>query len=384
MIPIGKVHAAAIERTGLEDFGSRDYWQGLNVLVESLEIEAAMTATGRHAITEIIIQALMGRLRAEAGLKARPEAASSTIARPLVIVGLPRTGTTALHQLMAASPHFQGLELWLAEMPRPRPPRDQWDRIGDYTACRAKTDAIAEMDPERAAIHMQSAELVDECWNLLRQSFASVTFECLFRIPTYSAWWAACDMGPAYAQHRRSIGLIGVDEPDTCWLLKDPSHLFAPEALFAAYPDANVVMTHRDPLKAVASVCSLTAVSRRGFEQHPDGIAHGREQTELWARGIDRMLAARAGRKDRFHDLHFSDFQADPLGSVAAICDRFGYPFDTAAERRMARWAADHPRGEHGVHDYSPESYGLRAEDLNERFARYIETCGVAVEQSVV
>ena len=380
MSNIEHLHAAAVERTGLDDFGRDDYLEGLAVLEESLEAEAAMTDIGRFAITEIMTQALMGRLCAEAGLKARPEAADAAIERPLVIIGLPRTGTTALHQLMAASPHFQGLELWLAEMPRPRPPRDQWEQIDDYVACKAKMNAVAEMDPERAAIHLQLADLVDECWNLFRQSFASVTFECLFRIPTYSAWWAGCDMGPAYAQHRRSIGLIGVDEPDTCWLLKDPSHLFAPEALFAVYPDANVVMTHRDPLKAVASVCSLAAVSRQGFEQHPDDIAHGAEQTELWARGIERMLAARAGREDRFYDLQFADFQADSLGSVAAICDRFGYQFDEAAEQAVVQWAADHPKGEHGVHHYSPEQYGLRAEALHERYADYIEACGVAVE----
>ena len=380
MSSIQQWHAAAAERTGLDDFGGDDYLEGLTVLEESLEVEAAMTDIGRFAIGEIITQALMGRLRAEAGLKARPEAADVAIEQPLVIIGLPRTGTTALHQLMAASPHFQGLELWLAEMPQPRPPRDQWEQIDDFLACKAKMDSIVEMDPERAAIHLQLADTVDECWNIFRQSFASVTFECLFRIPTYSAWWANCDMGLAYAQHRRSIGLIGVDEPDTRWILKDPSHLFAPEALFATYPDANVVMTHRDPLKAVASVCSLTAVSRQGFEEHPDDIAHGAEQTELWARGIERILASRAGREDQFYDLHFADFQSDPLGSVAAICARFGYQLDTAAEQAVAQWAADHPKGEHGVHDYSPEQYGLRAEAIHERYAEYIEACGVAVE----
>ncbi|MXZ85859.1 MAG: sulfotransferase [Acidimicrobiia bacterium] len=380
MSQIQQYHAAAVERTGLDDFGSDDYLEGLTVLEQSLEAEAAMTDIGRFAIGEIITQALMGRLRAEAGLKARPEAADVAIEQPLVIIGLPRTGTTALHQLMAASPHFQGLELWLAEMPQPRPPRDQWEHSDDFLSCKAKMDAIVEMDPERAAIHLQLADNVDECWNIFRQSFASVTFECLFRIPTYSAWWAACDMGPAYAQHRRSIGLIGVDEPDARWILKDPSHLFAPEALFATYPDANVVMTHRDPLKALASVCSLTAVSRQGFEELPDNIVHGAEQTELWARGIERLLAARAGREDRFYDLHFADFQRNPLGSVAAICDRFGYQFDTVAEQAVAQWAADHPKGEHGVHDYSPEQYGLRAEVIHERYADYIEACGVAVE----
>ena len=241
-------------------------------------------------------------------------------------------------------------------------------------------DAMVEMNPDQAAIHLQLADTVDECWNIFRQSFASVTFECLFRIPTYSTWWANCDMGPAYAQHRRSIGLIGVEEPDTRWILKDPSHLFAPEALFATYPDANVVMTHRDPLKAVASVCSLTGTSRQGFEEHPDDIALGAEQTELWARGIERMLASRAGREDRFYDLHFADFQRDPLGSVAAICDRFGYQFDAAAEQAVAQWAADHPKGEHGVHDYSPEQYGLRTEVIHERYSDYIEACGVTVE----
>lgn len=373
-------HGAAVDRTGLDDFGRVDYLEGLTVLEESLEAEAAMTDIGRFAIGEIITQALMGRLRAEAGLKARPEAAEVAIEQPLVIIGLPRTGTTALHQLMAASPNFQGLELWLAEMPQPRPPRDQWEQIDDYLACKAKMDAIVEMDPERAAIHLQLADTVDECWNIFRQSFASVTFECLFRIPTYSAWWANCDMGPAYARHRRSISLIGVDEPDTRWILKDPSHLFAPEALFATYPDANVVMTHRDPLKAVASVCSLTAVSRQGFEEHLDDIAHGAEQTELWARGIERLLATRAGREDQFYDLHFADFQRDPLGSVVAICARFGYELDDADEQAVAQWAADHPKGEHGVHDYRPEQYGLRAEVIHERYANYIETCGVAVE----
>ena len=380
MSQIEQWHGAAVERTGLDDFGQDDYLEGLTVLEDSLEAEAAMTDIGRFAIGEIITGALMGRLKAEAGLKDRPEAADVNVERPLVIIGLPRTGTTALHQLMAASPHFQGLELWLAEMPRPRPPRDQWEQIDDYVNCRAKMDAMAEMNPDQSTIHFQSAELVDECWNLFRHSFASVTFECLFRIPTYSAWWANCDMGPAYAHHRRSIGLIGVDEPDTCWLLKDPSHLFAPEALFATYPDANVVMTHRDPLKAVASVCSLTAVSRQGFEEHPDNIAHGAEQTELWAQGIERMLASRLGREDRFYDLQFADFQSDPLGCVAAICDRFGYQFDAAAEQAVVQWAADHPKGEHGVHDYSPDQYGLRAEVIHERYAHYIETCGVAVE----
>lgn len=380
MSQIEQYHAAAIERTGLDDFGSDDYLEGLNVLEESLEAEAGMTDIGRFAIGEIITQALMGRLRAEAGLKARPEAADVAIEQPLVIIGLPRTGTTALHQLVAASPQFQGLELWLAEMPQPRPPRGQWEQIDDFLACKAKMDAMVEMNPDQSAIHLQLADTVDECWNIFRQSFASVTFECLFRIPTYSSWWANCDMGPAYAQHRRSIGLIGVDEPDTRWILKDPSHLFAPEALFATYPDANVVMTHRDPLKAVASVCSLTGTSRQGFEEHPDDIVLGAEQTELWARGIERMLASRVGREDRFYDLQFADFQRDPLGSVAAICDRFGYQFDAAAEQAVAQWAADHPKGEHGVHDYSPEQYGLRAEVIHERYSDYIEACGVTVE----
>ncbi|MXZ76780.1 MAG: sulfotransferase, partial [Acidimicrobiia bacterium] len=127
MSQIDQYLAAAVERIGLDDFGSDDYLEGLTVLVDSLEAEAGMTDIGRFAIGEIITGALMGRLKAAAGLKARPEAADVAIEQPLVIIGLPRTGTTALHQLMAASPHFQGLELWLAEMPQPRPPRDQWE-----------------------------------------------------------------------------------------------------------------------------------------------------------------------------------------------------------------------------------------------------------------
>ena len=249
-------HEAARRATGLEDFGDAEYLEGLRVLLDSLDGEARLNPQGQLATRGMIVEALAARLRSEDGWAAHPEHADFPIGAPLVIIGLPRTGTTALHQLLSQDSGFQGLELWLATAPKPRPPRATWPDDDDFQACDVRMRRIYERSPAMRAIHFMAADLVDECWHLLAQSFAHSGWQANADVPSYARWWAGHDMGPAYERHRRNLQLIGHSDPDRRWLLKDATHLFDLEAFLRVYPDARIVHTHRDPVKLIPSVCS--------------------------------------------------------------------------------------------------------------------------------
>ena len=287
MTTVEDLHASASRLTGLSDFGPDDYTDGLAVLLESYERDAALTPAGAKAARSMIRGALMARLLSEAGWQAYPECASVPVRRPVFVTGLPRTGTTALHRLLVADPAHQGLELWLAEAPRPRPPRADWagDPVFQYIAAACARHHVAH--PEFMEVHYVAADQVEECWQLLRQSMRSVSFECLAHLPGYSAWLRAADWTAAYRRHRRNLQLIGLNDPGRRWVLKNPSHLFALDALLAVYPDALVIQTHRDPRAAIASVCSLAAQASDGWSESFRGPVIGRDQLELWASGLE-------------------------------------------------------------------------------------------------
>jgi len=219
-----------------------------------------------------------------------------------------------------------------------------------------------------------NADEVDECWHVFHQSFASVTFECTASVPSYSRWWAAHDMRAAYRRHRDNLRLIGHGSDERRWVLKDPSHLFAMNALLEVYPDACVVLTHRHPVKLIPSVCSLNARFRAGLDNAPDPKAQGREQLELWARGIDRTMEARRGRDPaRFFDMDFREFVENPMAMARRIYDYFGFELTPRAERRLIDWQSANPQGRHGAHNYTLEEFGLSATAIEDRFAAYLE-----------
>ena len=191
--------------------------------------------------------ALAARLFSEAAWQANPGYAQVRIDRPVFVTGLPRTGTTALHRLLAADPAHQGLAMWLAEVPQPRPPREAWPADPVFQYIQAACERHHAEHPEFMAVHYVAADQVEECWQLLRQSMRSISWECLAHLPTYSAWLAVQDWTDAYRRHRRNLQLIGLPEAGRRWVLKNPSHLFALDALLAVYPDALVIQTHRDP-----------------------------------------------------------------------------------------------------------------------------------------
>ena len=184
----------ARRETGLFELGPDDWRPGLECLLDSAEHEVSLTPIGQAALCEQVVTGLKGRLHSEAGFRRHADVDAVTIDRPLLVVGMPRTASTTLHRLLIRDVALQGLEMWLADTPMRRPPRAAWRSIPSFVECDARTKALFAAAPELRAIHDMDADEVDECWHLLRQSFATVNLECTFGVPSYSAWWAACDV----------------------------------------------------------------------------------------------------------------------------------------------------------------------------------------------
>ncbi|WP_433833888.1 sulfotransferase family protein [Actinoplanes sp. CA-015351] len=359
---VDDLQASAVRMTGLDDFGDSGYRDGLGVLLSAYRNEAALTPAGSKRTRQLLRGALVSRLLSEGAWRQYPAFSQAPVERPIFVTGLPRTGTTALHRLLAADPAHQGLELWLTEVPQPRPPRDSWPSHPVYALLRDAYLSHSEFN----GVHHLGPDQVEECWRLLCQSMTSVSFECTAFIPSYSSWLSTQDWVSAYQRHRRNLQLIGLNDPGRRWVLKNPSHLFALDALLAVYPDAIVIQTHRDPRAAIGSVCSLNAVASTGWSTVFEGPVLGRAQLSLWSRGLQSFREARA-RHDPSHfiDVRYEDFVTDPLGTVAAIYARLGAGLSDEARAAMA---ASHAGAGKPSHAYDLATYGLTPAEVDKAF----------------
>jgi hypothetical protein len=370
---VADLHASASKLTGLEDFGDGEYVEGLQVLLESYEADAELTPFGNKVHRAFLRGALVARLLSEAGWRSYPSYVDVPIERPIFVTGLPRTGTTALHRLLAEDPAHQGLELWLTEVPQPRPPRASWAENPVFQGIQAGYERHHVEHPEFMGVHASSADMVEECWRLLRQSMRSVSFECLAYLPRYSKWLSEQDWTSAYARHRRNLQLIGLPDAGRRWVLKNPSHLFALDALMAAYPDALVIQTHRAPRTIIGSMCSLAEQAAAGWSDKFRGEVIGRTQLELWARGAEQFTNARKRYAPaQFYDVYYEDFVADPLATVSAVYEYFGLSLTSEARAAMSSVYEESRTGKRKpAHRYQLSDFGLTAAEVDERFAAY-------------
>jgi hypothetical protein len=367
------LHASATKAVGLDDFGTGDdnYREALGVLLESYQRDADLTEFGSKMCRFFIRNALMARLVSEAGFRQYPQHAEVTIERPIFVTGLPRTGTTALHRLLTADPGHQGLELWLVEFPQPRPARETWSENPVFRQLDAQFAKAHDEDPDYMGLHYMTADEVEECWQLLRQSLHSVSYETLSHVPTYARWLASRDWTKPYQRHRKNLQLIGLNDVEKRWVLKNPSHLFALDALMATYPDALVVQCHRPAETLMASMCSLSAHTTAGWSNVFVGKQIGDDALQTWSRGLELFNTERA-RHDpaQFCDVEYTDFVNDPIATIEGIYTYFGLELTGAGRAAMSDI---HDRSRQGLraprHTYALADYGLTAEQVKERFA---------------
>ncbi|QUR69090.1 sulfotransferase family protein [Mycobacterium spongiae] len=370
---VDELHASATKLVGLDDFGSDDdnYREALGVLLDSYRAEAGLTELGSKMNRVFLRGALVARLLSEAAWKQYPHHADVAIERPIFVTGLVRTGTTALHRLLGADPAHQGLHLWLAEFPQPRPPRDTWESNPFYRQLDEQFTRHHEQNPDYTGLHFMAAYELEECWQLLRQSLHSVSYETLAHIPGYADWLSRQDWTPSYRRHRKNLQLIGLNDVEKRWVLKNPSHLFALDALMATYPDALVIQTHRPVETIMASMCSLAQHTAEGWSTTFVGAQIGADSMETWSRGLQRFNTARAKYDSaQFYDVDYRDLIADPMGTVADIYRHFGLPLTDTARVAMEKIHAESQTGARAPkHSYSLADYGLTADAVGEKFA---------------
>lgn len=363
--------AAAVRSTGMSDFGGDDHEEGLRRLVDDLNSPAAgLTGVGNYQMRAEVKSALVGRLLAQSGFNENPGYADVRIERPVFVLGLTRSGTTALHRLLTADARHQGLEAWIAEFPQPRPPRETWDSNPVFTGIQAAYQAYNEARPDYAGIHFIDAAAVEECWRLLRQGGTSIGYESLAHVPNYSAWLAEHDWTHSYERYKANLQLIGLNDQEKRWVLKNPSHLVALDELMAVFPDALIVQTHRDPVVSVASSCSLTSATTEGWSTTFVGEAIGKAQLELLTRELRVFKAAREKYDaSQFFDVQYQDFVADPVGTVASIYEAFDLGWnDEVATAVTASHEESKKEHRKPSHRYTLADYGLTEEQVREAF----------------
>ncbi|PWN03094.1 sulfotransferase family protein [Nocardioides silvaticus] len=366
------IAAAAVRTTGLTDFGGTAHEEGLRILVDDLASpEAGLTPVGNYFHRSQVKSALVGRLMTEARFAEFPQHAEVPIERPIFVVGLPRTGTTALHRLLCADPAHQGLELWLTEFPQPRPPRDTWESDPIFTAMQSAFQQHHVSNPEFMGIHYMDATSPEECWRLLRQTGKSISYESLANVPRYSAWLAQQDWTDAYDRHRQNLQLVGLHDQDKRWVLKNPSHLVALDSLMKVYPDALIVCTRRDPVTSIASACSLSAEATAEMSTTFVGETIGRTQLDMLQRSWAAFTEARPKYDAaQFVDVDYREFVADPVGTVGGIYSAFDIPWSEEARAEVARIDAESRSGQaRPSHRYDLADYGLTEEQVRAAFA---------------
>jgi Sulfotransferase family len=368
-----ELEAAAREETGLTDFGDDYYREGLERLVASMNDEADLTEMGEIMQRMRLGAHLTSRLQVEDTYRAHPEIEAQEVEGPVFVIGLPRTGTTALSQLVAADPQFRSLRLWESGAPVPPPEAATQHTDPRIAATEAGLAMMNEAFPLMQTMYHSEATTATECQDLMGMSFRTVHFDGSARVPSYMAWVTGCDMRGTYEYHRRVLRLLQWHCPPRLWHLKTPVHMFALDALLDVYPNARFLWSHRDPAKVLGSVCSLIHYTRSWSSDRDDASELGFEMTDRWALAVERAMdfRARVG-EERFADVAFAALQNDPIGALAAAYERIDLEFSEQSRAAVAHWAEHHEPGAHGSHTYALTDFGIDADEVRDKFAPYI------------
>jgi hypothetical protein len=369
---------AAKRRCGLDDFGGGDFFEGLSRLLDSCHRESRLNLIGKIALRTDLTRILCSRLLMQRDRELYPAVARQEIREPLFIVGLPRSGTTLLHMLLAADPEHRAPLTWEVMTPSP-PTRDSEKRR--IQRAMQSCNCLNWLAPTFRHVHAVGAELPQECVGLMTPTFMSDQFDTMYYVPSYRAWFFRQDLLPAYQYHRRFLQHLQVRQSAPRWVLKAPTHMFALPTLLSVYPDALFVQTHRAPLDAMASVASLITILRRVFSDAVDPFIVCREAIQYWSETLDRFLQERDRLAEcRVCDVNYIEIRRDPVAAVRRIYEHFGWLLSAEAEQRMRLVLASQPQEQYGRHRYNLSGFGVREAEGAAAFTAYCDRFGLSAQ----
>jgi hypothetical protein len=363
----------AREATSLADFGEETFREGLDVLLASLAAEAHLNERGRFAFDAQIVDLLSWRLWIERCYAEHPEIEDEEITRPLIGLGLPRTGSTALSCMLAEDPAVRSIRNW--ENYAPCPPPEKASELTDprIEIARQKGEARDRMFPRMKSMVPTSPTAPSECQVFMGYEFKSLLFVAMAQVPSYSDWLVhKADLVPTYRYVKRVLKLLQWHCPPKRWRLKNPAHMLFIEDLDKVFPDARFWMTHRGIESVIPSVTDLYLELIAPLTDDLDRTYLSRINVENWEMGLRRLIAFRErGNESRFFDIRFSEFQKDPYPGIEALYRFLGETLTDEARARMEAWRLATPREKHGAHSYDPSAFGIDIAALKDRFGFY-------------
>ena len=375
---------AARKRTGLDDYGSDYFIEPLHLLCRSLEEDAKLTALGRIIARNDILRLLGNRLRFVDIFKRHPEIARQEIVAPVFILGMPRTGTTTLHELMALDPQFRVPLSWEVAHPFPPPETATYRTDPRIKKVRKELAGLDRLLPGFKHMHPMGAELPQECVGLFAHDFMSMIFDVQFCLKQYQRRVIQENMSEVFRNHRRWLQILQWKCPGDTWVLKSPQYLWHIDDMLREYPDARVIHTHRDPVKVALSVGNLTATLRSLGSHHIDLQEATQDYADTLHHGIGKTLSARERRllnPDREFNVQFSEFRQDPVAAVRDIYNHFGFDLSADTEAAMRNFLDEGKKEKrHGQHTYTLADSGLNLDAERARFADYQRVYGVPSE----
>lgn len=365
--------AAARDKVGLTEFGDDWFLEPLETLVSALNEEAQLSTLGRDLTSRRLTGLLADRLRMRALQRQHPEILEIEPVVATEICGLPRTGSTLLHRLLAASPKLTSTLSWETSYPIPFPDEGA-DAAERKRRAQERMRIFLEYSPEFGDIHTIEWDGPEEDVILVDRSFTSMSFESFYHVPSYGNWLRTADQGKAYDELRQWLQILQWQQParaETRWVLKSPHHLTATDTVLDTFPDCTIVMTHRAPARAVPSYASMVHTISAQYSDAGDPKTIGRYWSERFAALLRDFAEVRARRPHRFVDVHYETMLTEPVAQAERVLTELGLAADAADVASFESHMDRDRRERHAAHSYSAQDYGLSAEQLESDFAFY-------------
>jgi len=374
-VPPALLAAASEQSGGLADFGDPAFHKALNVLCDSLEREANLSPLGRQLLHGKFIELLVNRLRIEQYFKDHPEIENEQILAPIVIVGLPRTGTTLLQRVLAADPHLYSMPWWESRYPVPFPGEAVAEPVQRIERARGEVAVMVQAMPKLMSIHPMDADQADEEVMLMEHSFMAA-FNAYAHVPSYMDWLHSIDEKPAYDYLKRVLQFLQWQKRQRGvvaqrWVLKAPHHLLRMRLLLREFPGAKIIQTHRDPVETIPSIASFIHTLWSIYGAAPSAVVAGQEWSALMARAFHHTMDVRREQPSSFLDVRFIDTVKQPFEVVKAIYAFAGLPLTAEADQSMHHWMEQNRRDSRAAHEYDIADFGLSEAQLQRDFADY-------------